>query len=109
LPCSDEKGERSADAEVDGVTTEFKWLRGARDVTVKHALNRARHQASHVVIDAMGSGLQTEDALRGLRRFVAAGSGQLKSVRLELDSCTLTVTGLDGGSQALDVRTGGVM
>ena len=57
---------RMADARVNGVSVEFKSLDpGASDRTVKAALNSAKGQARHAVIDARDSGL-TEDP--GLRR-----------------------------------------
>jgi Contact-dependent growth inhibition CdiA C-terminal domain len=52
---------RTADARVNGVPVEFKSLDpGASDRTVKAALNSAKGQARHAVIDARDSGL-TED------------------------------------------------
>jgi Contact-dependent growth inhibition CdiA C-terminal domain len=61
---------RTPDAHVNGVPVEFKSLDpGASDRTVKAALNSAKGQARHAVIDARDSGLAEDDALRGIRRF----------------------------------------
>jgi hypothetical protein len=55
---------------VDDVAVEFKSLDpGASDRTVKAALNSAKGQARHAVIDARGSGLTEDEAHRGIRRF----------------------------------------
>lgn len=62
---------RRPDAYVDGVPTEFKSLDpGASDRTVLAALNRAKGQAPHAVIDSRGSGLSEPDASHGLSRFL---------------------------------------
>lgn len=61
---------RTPDARVDDVAVEFKSLDpGASDRTVKAALNSAKGQARHAVIDARGSGLTEDEAHRGIRRF----------------------------------------
>jgi hypothetical protein len=61
---------RTPDARVNGVPVEFKSLDpGASDRTVKAALNSAKGQARHTVIDARDSGLAEDDAQRGIRRF----------------------------------------
>lgn len=61
---------RTPDARIDDVPVEFKSLDpGASDRTVKAALNSAKGQARHAVIDARGSGLAEGDAHRGVRRF----------------------------------------
>jgi Contact-dependent growth inhibition CdiA C-terminal domain len=45
--------DRTADARVNGISVEFKSLDpGASDRTVKAALNSAKGQARHAVIDA---------------------------------------------------------
>lgn len=100
-------GIRTADAEVNGVETEFKHIRSARAVTVKHALNRAKGQAKAVVLDAVGSGLSIEPALTGVRRYVASGSRQFDSITLELDNWTLTIYGNDTSSPQVRARERG--
>jgi hypothetical protein len=61
---------RTPDARVNGLPVEFKSLDpGASDRTVKAALNSAKGQARHAVIDVRGSGLAEDDAQRGIRRF----------------------------------------
>jgi hypothetical protein len=61
---------RTPDARVNGVPVEFKSLDpGASDRTIKAALNSAKGQASHTVIDARDSDLAEDDAQRGIRRF----------------------------------------
>jgi hypothetical protein len=67
---------RTPDARVDAVPVEFKTLDpGASDRTVKAALNSAKGQARHAVIDARGSGLAEDEAQRGLRRFFGTPHG----------------------------------
>jgi hypothetical protein len=75
---------RKPDADVDGVPTEFKSLRpGASDATVRAAVNSAKGQAGHVVVDARASGLAEEAAWRGVRRFLAAPySGKVDAIRV---------------------------
>jgi hypothetical protein len=61
---------RTPDSRVDNVPVEFKSLDpGASDRTVKAALNSAKGQARHAVIDARGSGLTEDEANNGIRRF----------------------------------------
>jgi len=61
---------RTPDAYADDVPVEFKSLDpGASDRTVKAALNSAKGQARHAVIDARGSGLDEDQAHSGIRRF----------------------------------------
>jgi hypothetical protein len=61
---------RTPDSRVDNVPVEFKSLdQGASDRTVKAALNSAKGQARHAVIDARGSGLMEDEANNGIRRF----------------------------------------
>jgi len=61
---------RTPDSRVDNVPVEFKSLDpGASDRTVKAALNSAKGQARHAVIDARGSGLTEDEAGHGIRRF----------------------------------------
>jgi hypothetical protein len=61
---------RTPDSRVDNVPVEFKSLDpGASDRTVKAALNSAKGQARHAVIDARDSGLTQDEASNGIRRF----------------------------------------
>lgn len=61
---------RTPDSRVDNVPVEFKSLDpGASHRTVKAALNSAKGQARHAVIDARGSGLTEDEANNGIRRF----------------------------------------
>ena len=67
---------RTADARLNGVPVEFKSLDpGASDRTVKAALNSAKGQARHAVIDARDSGLSEDQAHRGIRRFSGTPHG----------------------------------
>lgn len=62
---------RKPDTAVDGVWTEFKSLDpGASSTTVKAALTSAKGQAAHAIIDGRGSGLNQQEADRGIRRFL---------------------------------------
>ena len=61
---------RTPDAYADDVPVEFKSLDpGASDRTVKAALNSAKGQARHAVLDARESGLDEDQARSGIRRF----------------------------------------
>lgn len=67
---------RTPDSRVDNVPVEFKSLDpGASDRTVKAALNSAKGQARHAVIDARGSGLTEDEANHGIRRFQGTPHG----------------------------------
>jgi hypothetical protein len=67
---------RTADARVNGVSVEFKSLDpGESDRTVKAALNSAKGQARHAVIDARDSGLTEDQAHRGIWRFSGTPQG----------------------------------
>jgi hypothetical protein len=67
---------RTPDARVDEVPVEFKSMDpGASDRTVKAALNSAKGQARHAVIDARGSGLTEDEAERGIWRFFGTPHG----------------------------------
>jgi hypothetical protein len=75
---------RKPDATVDGVWTEFKSLDpGASNKTVKAALTSAKGQARQAVIDGRGSGLDREEADRGMRRFLGTPhAGRLGAIRI---------------------------
>ena len=67
---------RTSDSRVDHVPVEFKSLDpGASDRTVKAALNSAKGQARHAVVDARGSGLTEDEAGHGIRRFQGTPHG----------------------------------
>jgi hypothetical protein len=82
---------RTADARVNGVPVEFKSLDpGASDRTVKAALNSAKGQARHAVIDARDSGLTEDQAHRGIRRFSGTPHGnRLDAVLIIGDNYTI--------------------
>jgi hypothetical protein len=80
-------GQRMADAEVDGVLTEFKTLKppNAINSAVKNTINnsiRDGGQARHIIIDARGSGLTEFEARRGLARARSITRGLVEWVRL---------------------------
>jgi hypothetical protein len=82
---------RTPDARVDDVPVEFKSLDpGASDRTVKAALNSAKGQARHAVIDARGSGLAEYQARTGIRRFSGTPHGdRLDAVLIVGDGYTI--------------------
>jgi hypothetical protein len=82
---------RTPDARADDVPVEFKSLDpGASDRTVKAALNSAKGQARHAVIDARGSGLDEDQAHTGIRRFSGTPYGnRLDAVLIIGDDYTL--------------------
>jgi hypothetical protein len=82
---------RTPDAYADDVPVEFKSLDpGASDRTVKAALNSAKGQARHAVIDARGSGLDEDQAHSGIRRFSGTPYGnRLDAVLIIGDDYTL--------------------
>jgi hypothetical protein len=82
---------RTPDAQADNVPIEFKSLDpGATDRTVKAALNSAKGQARHAVIDARGSGLAEDQAHTGIRRFSGTPHGdRLDAVLILGDDFTL--------------------
>jgi Contact-dependent growth inhibition CdiA C-terminal domain len=82
---------RTSDARVNGIPVEFKSLDpGASDRTVKAALNSAKGQARHAVIDARDSGLTEEQAHRGIRRFSGTPHGnRLDAVLVIGDNYTI--------------------
>jgi hypothetical protein len=82
---------RTADARVNGIPVEFKSLDpGASDRTIKAALNSAKGQARHAVIDARDSGLTEDQAHRGIRRFSGTPHGnRLDAVLIIGDNYTI--------------------
>lgn len=78
-----EGADRTPDALVDGEPTEFKSLdSGATNATVKNALNSAKGQSGHIIVDARASGLTEAEALRGLRRFLGVHSSGVSEIRI---------------------------
>ncbi len=88
------QGKRTADAEVDGVESEFKSLApGAKNSTVRNSINdsiRRGGQARNMVIDARGSGLTEVEAQRGLARARNITRGKMDSVRIMGDGFDIT-------------------
>jgi hypothetical protein len=89
--------QRSADAEVDGILTEFKTLdpSWATNASIKNVINKSiRHQgqARHIIIDARGTHLSESDAHRGLARARNITRGKLDTVRIIGDRFDLLVT-----------------
>ena len=82
---------RTPDAYADDVPVEFKSLDpGASDRTVKAALNSAKGQARHAVLDARESGLDEDQARSGIRRFSGTPYGnRLDAVLIIGDDYTL--------------------
>ncbi len=87
---------RSADASVNGVPTEFKSLEpGATNATVRNSVNaslRRGGQARRMVIDARGSGLTRDEAVRGIGRVRGIARGRLDQVRIVGDGFDITVS-----------------
>lgn len=103
LPESRQTGKRTPDAVVDGVRTEFKTLEtmkaregidgpvAATSNTVAKTLRSAAGQARNVIIDARGSGLTWDEAVRSLRRLegVPERASRFDSVRIVGDGYEL--------------------
>lgn len=81
---SEVPGQRTGDAVVDGVPTEFKSLDpGASPNTVKNSLNTAKGQARDAVVDARGSGLDEAAAREGLGKFLRNNPpGRMNFIRI---------------------------
>ncbi|PWI17768.1 PrsW family intramembrane metalloprotease [Streptomyces sp. Act143] len=84
LKESSVEGQRTPDAVVDGVPTEFKTLDpGASVNSVKNTLNTAKKQARDAVVDARGSGLDEAGAREGLGKFLRNNPpGRMNSIRI---------------------------
>ncbi|SNX63723.1 protease prsW family protein [Streptomyces sp. TLI_55] len=84
LKESSVEGQRTPDAIVDGVPTEFKTLDpGAGANSVKNTLNTAKKQARDAVVDARGSGLDESGAREGLGKFLRNNPpGRMNSIRI---------------------------
>ncbi len=87
---------RKTDAVINGKRTEFKGLDpGASDSTVRNSVNnsiRRGGQAREIVIDARGSGLSEEAAIKGLGRAKGISRGRVDSVRIVGDGYDITST-----------------
>jgi hypothetical protein len=96
-PSPQTRGVRNADAEVDGVVTEFKKPDpGATENTVVGRVQeslRRQGQARYIIIDARGSGLTSADASLAYRRLLGVGRGRLDSLRVVGDGFDTTFTG----------------
>ncbi|MFF5495174.1 PrsW family intramembrane metalloprotease [Streptomyces aquilus] len=84
LKESSVEGQRTPDAIVDGVPTEFKTLDpGAGANSVKNTLNTAKKQARDAVVDARGSGLDESGAREGLGKFLRNNPpGRMNTIRI---------------------------
>jgi len=84
LKESSVEGQRTPDALVDGVPTEFKTLDpGAGANSVKNTLNTAKKQARDAIVDARGSGLDETGAREGLGNFLRNNPpGRMNSIRI---------------------------
>ena len=76
---------RQGDAFVNGVKTEFKTIMKLNpdSNTIRHIVDESisgTGQARVIIIDARGSGLSAEEALRGIRRAMGIGRGKLDGV-----------------------------
>ncbi|HLP87533.1 MAG TPA: hypothetical protein VK184_02865 [Nostocaceae cyanobacterium] len=91
---SEVDGERTADAEVNGILAEFKSFgSGATNGTVKNVINKSIKrggQARYIIIDARGSGLTEAEAIQGLERVKNITRGKLDSVRIIGDGFDIT-------------------
>ncbi|MGP3926506.1 CdiA C-terminal domain-containing protein [Streptomyces sp. 8N616] len=78
------EGQRTPDALVDGVPTEFKTLQpGAAPNAIKNTLNTAKKQARDAIIDARGSGLSESGAREGMGKFLRDNpAGRMNSIRI---------------------------
>lgn len=89
-------GGRNADAEADGIRTEFKSIQpGSTSATVKNQINnsiRRGGQARNIIIDARDSGLTLAEANRGLERAKNISRGKIDSVRIIGDDYDITST-----------------
>jgi hypothetical protein len=77
---------RQADAFVDGVLTEFKTLApGASSSTVRNVIRMSKAgggQARSWVLDASGSGLSAEEAVRGINRAFGASPEAIDRIEI---------------------------
>jgi Contact-dependent growth inhibition CdiA C-terminal domain len=86
---------RTPDALVDGEPTEFKTLetQKASNETIKRVLHdssRRGGQAQEIIIDAEGTPLTREEALRGIRRYMGQSKGSYTKIVIWGDGWTVT-------------------
>ncbi len=91
------ENQRTGDAEVDGVLTEFKTLKPGhgKNSVVRNTINnsiRQGGQARHIIIDARGSGLTEIEAHRGLARAKKITRGLVDAVRIIGDGFDLSAS-----------------
>jgi Contact-dependent growth inhibition CdiA C-terminal domain len=97
IPESNVSEERSADAEVDGVVTEFKSIQlktnPADSSTIRNILRDSKAkggQARTIIIDAEQSTLTLADAARGVARHLGTGSRYYESITIRTTQGTYT-------------------
>ena len=85
---------RHADAQVDGVRTEFKTVDlGADSKTIVNSISNSMKkggQARDIIIDARGSGLSEAEAKHSFARLRPLVKGRLDSLRLIGDGFDIT-------------------
>jgi len=90
---------RQGDAFVDGVLHEFKSLeKGADSSTIRNVVNNSVKnggQARNIVIDARGTGLSEEEAIRGLARAAGISRGKLENITIVGDGYVLNRSVVD--------------
>jgi hypothetical protein len=91
------ENQRTGDAEVDGVLTEFKTLKPGygKSSAIRNTINnsiRQGGQARHIIIDARGSGLTKIEADRGLTRAKKITRGLVDAVRIIGDGFDLSAS-----------------
>jgi hypothetical protein len=100
-------GVRNADALVDGVRTELKKLDGSVSKTIKNQVNKSKSgtgQAPNIIIDARGTGMTKEEALRGLKRALGGANEKVTkvtSIRVVGDGFDVSVHLLEDGSDVI--------
>lgn len=76
-------GQKTPDALVNGVPTEFKTLAtSAKPGTIKNNLNRAKRQSKVAILDARASGLTEAEARAGVELFLRHNPDGMKSIRI---------------------------
>jgi RHS repeat-associated protein len=94
VPLATTAGQRSADALVNGIKTEFKTLqKGATSSTLRNSVNasiKGGGQARNIIINARDSGLTEAEATRGLSRVGGFAAGKVDSVRIIGDGFDIT-------------------
>lgn len=87
---------RTADAEVDGIPTEFKSLiMGVTNNTLKNQISNSIKrggQARQIIIDGRNSGLTEAEAKLGLQRAKNISRGRIDKVRIIGDDYDISFT-----------------